>query len=157
MSGAAPIGQRVTVPAPPPSSTPEMQVFEAVLALLRADAAVLAAVGGSAERVLDEVPTDTVKPPYVYAGPIGRQREPDTYVEAYRVRMRIYSASTGFGRRQAWAITGAVSDALHGRMLTLVGPFSAVEEIIVTQGGDVAGPPSPKTAFIDIDVLVQRG
>ena len=133
--------------------TPENALLDAVLAALAADPAVSAIVG---DKVVDEVPADRspVKPPYVYAGPINRQRVPDTCARAWAMRMRVYAVSTGFGRRQAWDLADAVVRALHHVELTLPTPLEAVDRITVTQAGDVITPPAPKTAFVDITVTI---
>lgn len=133
--------------------TPENALLDAVLAALAADPAVSAIVG---DKVVDEVPADLtpVKAPYVYAGPINRQRVPDTCARAWAMRMRVYAVSTMFGRRQAWDLADTVIRALHRAELTLPAPLEAVDQITVTQAGDVIDPSKPKTAFVDITVTI---
>ena len=136
--------------------TPENALLDAVLAALAADPAVSAIVG---DKVMDEVPADRspVKPPYVYAGPINRQRVPDTCARAWAMRMRVYAVSTGFGRREAWTLADAVVKALHRAELNLSEPLEAVDPVTVAQAGDVINPPAPKTAFVDITVTIMEG
>lgn len=136
--------------------TPETALLDAVLAALTAAPAVAAIVD---DKVLDEVPNDRspVKPPYVYAGPINRQRVPDTCARAWTMRMRLYAVSTGFGRREAWTLADAVVAALSRAELALPDPLEAVDPVTVTQAGDVINPPAPKTAFVDITVTILEG
>ena len=136
-------------------ASPEMVLWDAVQAHLRAAPALRAVVG---DKVLDEVPSDlkAVVPPYAYAGPFNRSRLPDSDATAWTIKMRLYVASTGFGRRQAWGLAELLSAALDRTELTLAAPYVAVGEILVIQAGDVIAPPSPKTAFVDIEVIVQK-
>lgn len=138
-----------------PFASPEAALWDAVQARLRADPGLRSAIG---DKVFDEVPTDRspAVPPYVYAGPVSRTRLPDSHVAAWTLRIRLYVASTGFGRRQAWSLVGAVADALDRAEVTLAAPFVAVGEMLAIQAGDAIAPPSPKTAFVDIEVIVQR-
>lgn len=135
--------------------TPEIAFLDAVRAALLADPAVAAIVG---DKVLDEVPADraSVEPPYVYVGPMARARVSDTCGTAWTMRMRLYSVSTGFGRRQAWEASDAVARALNGVELALPSPFEAVDPILVTQAADVIQSPAPKTTFVDITVTIQE-
>lgn len=137
----------------PAAASPELALLAAVTAALKADAGLMAIVTG----VYDEVPTGKRPgvPPYVYAGPINRQRLSDSYAEAWTLRLRLYAASTGFGRRQAWTIISAVSDAIDRIEPTLAAPYAAVGEMLVIQAGDVIEDPI-KTAFLDVQVIVQK-
>lgn len=135
--------------------TPEIAILDAVTAILGQASEVTAIVG---DKVLDEVPADRspVKAPYVYAGPINRQRVPDSSAIAWTMRMRLFAVSTGFGRREAWNITDAVARALNGTELTLADGFEALGPALVIQAGDVIAPPSPKTTFVDIEIFLQE-
>ncbi|RVU17499.1 DUF3168 domain-containing protein [Methylobacterium oryzihabitans] len=136
--------------------TPETALLRVVTDALVADPAVAALVG---DKVFDEIPNDRRggAPPYVYVGPINRQR---LYLEcgtAWTVRVRIYAVTTAFGREQGWEVIEAVVQALDGRDdLTLPAPFSLQNRLDVTQAGDVVDPLAPKAMFLDLTTIVAR-
>ncbi len=137
--------------------TPETAFMEAIQATLLADTDVAALVG---EQVFDEVPADNdpAEPPYLYVGPINRQRvEPIGENRIWTVRMRLYAESVGFGRKEAWAIGDAAAAALDGVELVLPDPFVVSDIVRVTQAGDVLDDANRfKTVFIDLITTIER-
>lgn len=137
--------------------TPETAFMAAVQAVLLANEDVAALVG---EQVFDEVPADKSpgKPPYIFVGPINRQRvEPIGMNRIWTMRMRLYAESVGFGRKEAWAIGDAAAAALDGVELVLPDPFVASDIVRVSQAGDVLDDANRfKTVFVDLVTTIER-
>ncbi|HVL73321.1 MAG TPA: DUF3168 domain-containing protein [Beijerinckiaceae bacterium] len=129
----------------------------ALVALLKADAAVAAIVGA---KVFDEIPEDqrgpTVKPPYLYVGPVNKTRIEMGAFPPFRVRLRLYAVSTEFGRREAWLLADAVESALEDARPALAAPYEVTEPVAVLQAGDVIEPLNPKSVFVDVQTTVVR-
>ncbi|ACL56991.1 DUF3168 domain-containing protein [Methylobacterium nodulans] len=139
--------------------TPETALLGEVRRLLKADAGVTALVAG---KVFDAVPNDRrpgQEAPYIYAGPINRQR---VYLEcgtAWQIRMRIYAVTTTSGRDQGWEVIEAIVQALDGKdadVVTIPAPFSLQNRLDVTQAGDVVDPLAPKSMFVDLTTTIAR-
>ncbi|MGU3418527.1 DUF3168 domain-containing protein [Methylobacterium sp. D54C] len=149
----------MTGPASPrPPITPETAFLDAVRAHLRADPALAALVAG---RVYDALPgaEQRIAPPYLYAGPLRRQRLDTACGEAWTVQLRLYAVSTAFGRHQAWAVIDAAATALADREppdFALPPPFAVQQPLIVTQAGDVVDPLNPRQVFLDVTTIVAR-
>lgn len=140
--------------------TPEMALWSAIQTRLKTDGTVAGYVGA---KVVDEVASDRtpVQPPYIYLGPVNRQ-----WFEAvadvscgriWTIRMRLFAESTKFNRQQAWDIASAVADSLDGFTPSLTSPYVSVGYLRGVQLGDVIDPPTPKSVFIDVSAVVQRG
>lgn len=139
--------------------TPELALFDVIAALLLADPAVSAIAGG---KIFDEVPTAAdgsngrPEPPWVYLGPIGARRLETGCGDTWTTTARLYAASTGFGRREAWELGSAVRDALEGQEPTLAAPYRLVEILRCIQGGDVIEDGRPKAVFVDVTTIITR-
>lgn len=138
--------------------TPEIALQKAVVDILLAAPAVAAIVG---DKVLDEVPHDRVpaKPPYVEIGAINRTRF-EGCAKAWTIRMRLYAASTEFGRAEAWDLADAMATALDDDGASpppaLPEPFYIMDSLRVIQAGDVVDPLQIKTVFVDLQAVVAR-
>lgn len=125
----------------------------AILDALAADSAVSAIAGG---RVFDVPPRDNRGLPsdigrgeaYVYLGPVGLQRDA-ACAPLWRATVRIYAVSFKPHREEAWALAGAVTDALEGAELTL-SQGAHTPALWVQQGGDVVDPVMPVLVFVDV-------
>ena len=123
----------------------------AVLAALSADSGVQAIVGTN---VFDMVPQKT---PFAYVamGPVGAQRAPeDCGGPAWSLRMRLYAASTKFGRDEPWTSIAAVDAALDGQVLTMPDGMAQILAIQTIAVGDVVSPLSPTQVFLDLTAIV---
>jgi hypothetical protein len=121
---------------------------ELVIAVLRGNAEVVSLVEN---RSYDQ-PPDRTEPPYIYLGPINRQRLEIGCGSAATLRMRIYAVSIEFGREGAWKVADAIWDALDGAEPApdQNNPFRLQGAFEVLQAGDVLEPLSPKSAFVDL-------
>src|SRR4051812_43669964 len=110
--------------------TPELAVLEAVLGLVRDDAAVVAIVG---EKGFDEVPADAepAEPPYLACGPVNRLRVEGGLGKIYQIRLRLFAASTEFGRDQVWELADAAGLAIDEKRPDLAAGFELVDELVV--------------------------
>lgn len=139
--------------------TPETALIAAITDALVSDPAVSALVAG---RVFDEVPNDR-KPgtgtPYVYIGPINRQRVPLDCAAVWQIRCRLYAVTTAFGRGLGWRLVEAIVGALDGRDapdIALPKPFSLQSRFDVVQAGDVVDPLAPKALFLDLTTTIAK-
>lgn len=139
--------------------TPELALQAAVTGLLLADPDVSALVGG---KIFDEIPAGAptgqpkLTPPWIYLGPVSRRRLETGCGNTWTITMRLYAASTGFGRKEAWEIGSAAATALEGEQPDLAAPYSLVEVIRCLQGGDVIEPAQPKAVYLDITTTITR-
>lgn len=135
--------------------TPERALQEAITTLLLGDPAVSAIVG---QKIFDEVPSDkSDAPPWVYLGPISRRRLDGAGCDqAWTITMRLYAASTKFGRKDAWELGNAVSEALEGQEPALAGSYAVAQELRCIQAGDVIAPATPKTVFVDVTTIIAK-
>lgn len=139
--------------------TPETALIAALTDLLLADPAVTTLVAG---RIFEEVPSDRragTEPPYIYLGPIQRQRVPFACGAVWQIRCRIYVVTTAFGRLSGWSIVEAIVQALDGKdapAVALPAPFSLQTSLDVTQAGDVVDPLAPKALFLDLTTTIAR-
>lgn len=139
--------------------TPETALIAVITDLLVADPAVFALVAG---RVFDEVPNDR-KPgtgtPYIYIGPINRQRVPFDCATVWQIRCRLYAVTTAFGRGLGWRLVESIATALDGKDapdIALPRPFSLQSRFDVTQAGDVVDPLAPKALFLDLTTTIAK-
>ena len=124
---------------------------DAIVARLRADAALAALLGGG--KVYDQPPGDHDRPraPYVYIGAVNRTRIESSCGRKWTVRLRLFAVSTALGRKEAWAVIEAAGNALDGWEPTLAAGYSTDGEIIrVVQDGDVIEPLNLNEAFCDL-------
>lgn len=139
--------------------TPETALLKAITERLVDDAGVAALVAG---RVFDAVPNDRKagsQPPYIYVGPMNRQRVPLDCAAVWQVRARVYVVTTTFGRAEGWEVIEAVVQALDGREapdLALPAPFTFQNRLDVVQAGDVVDPLAPKSMFLDLTTIIAR-
>jgi len=130
-----------------------------IRAALKADSAVAALVGG---KIYDEVPADPrglatdAKPPWVYIGPIGAPRFDNDCYRAWTPRIRLFCASTAFGRVEGWKIANAVDLALDRMTLDLGPDFAMQVPLYAVDSGDVIGPLLAKTVYCDFTCTVFR-
>jgi hypothetical protein len=129
----------------------------AVIAKLKAADAVRALVGA---RIFDEGPSDKEKPkpPYIYLGPVNRQRiEAGSCSSIFRGTFRLFAVSTEFGRTEAWAVIDAVTETLDGQEIDLPAPYSTIgDQIKLISDGDVIAPLNPKSTFADYTVTLTK-
>jgi hypothetical protein len=134
-------------------------LVDALRDALKADSGVAVLVGA---KVYDEVPgdkrgmPDDATAPWVFIGPISGDRFEDVGYRAWNVRARIYAASTGFGRKEAWDVINAVDAALDGATLDLADGFSMQSQLRAAGSGDVVDPLTPKSAFQDFTCVIYR-
>lgn len=139
--------------------TPELALMGALTAILKADAAVTAVAG---KRIYDEVPAGRSaqdKPPYIYVGPMRRQRVALDCAQIWTVQARIYVVSTEFGRRESWNLVEAVVQALDRKeapAVAIPAPFSLQQPLQIVQAGDVVDPLAPKSVFLDLSTTIAR-
>lgn len=134
--------------------TPELALFDAITGILLADPTVSGIVGG---KVFDEIPADehdARSPPWVYLGPVSRRRMEAGCGSMWAITLRLYAASTDFGRREAWALGSGIAAALEGQEPTLAAPYRLVETLRCTQAGDVIAPPEPKAVYVDVTTII---
>ena len=124
----------------------------AVLAALLADTTTAGLVGPN---VFDVRPRDDFAGgPWIYLGPVNARRdEYDGGAMMFAATMRIYAASPGLQRDQAWIVSDAVAQALHGVELTLATGGEAIA-IQVDQAGDIVDPLMPLLTFVDISTIL---
>jgi hypothetical protein len=117
----------------------------ALIAALQADAAVAAILGG---RIYDEAPrdkrsdsADLVASPWAYLGPIAGNRVESDCGPGWLLRIRIYAASTDFGRDQAWDAMNAMLDAVESETfpLTARGLAQDVFPMLESDGDQLIG------------------
>ncbi|MCW2315312.1 hypothetical protein M2322_000846 [Rhodoblastus acidophilus] len=133
----------------------------AIRAKLKADAGVASLVKA---RVYDEVPRDArgnvstdIALPYVSIGPVGGSPYREDDAKGWTVRIRLYAASTDFGRAEAWGVIAAVTSALDGlgpAGLDLGADFTLCAPLLETASGDVINPLAPKEAFADFETTI---
>lgn len=126
---------------------------------LKADPGIAALVGS---KVYDQVPgdargqSDDAHPPWVAIGPIVSRRHEDNCFMAWSPRVRIYCASTAFGRGEAWDIADAVNAALDQKDLALVGPFAMASALRALESGDVLDPLAARQVYADFTCVIYR-
>lgn len=129
----------------------------AVIAKLKAADPVKALV---AARIFDEAPSDKAKPapPYIYLGPVNRQRiEAGSCSSIFRATFRLFAVSTEFGRREAWAVIDAVTEALDSQEISLPLPYATIGDLVkLVSDGDVIEPLNPKATFADYTVTLTK-
>lgn len=130
----------------------------ALVEALKADAAVAAVLGG---RIYDEAPRDNrgdaadlIASPWAYVGPIAASRVESDCGAEWMLRVRLYAASTAFGRREVWRAMNAMVAAIEGETLTLAAPAVQTQQIWTMLGGDVVDPISPKLVYVDLAAIV---
>ena len=138
-------------------------LVDAIKAALKEDPNVAALV---AAKVFDEVPGDqrsggnNASPPWIYVGPIQATRLDNDCDRMWSVTVRLFCASTGFGRREAWSIADAVDQVLDGLggdvPLALAAGFGLSSPFRASNSGDVIGPLFAKTVFCDFTCTVAR-
>jgi len=134
-----------------------VHVFKtALINLLQADAAVVAL---ASNRIYDEAPEDQrgvadVASPYAYLGPIHATRLESDGVPGWTLRLRLYAASTSFGRSEAWSLMDAICAAIDGKILILPAPYVHAQQSYVASGGDVIDALNPKLVYVDLSAIV---
>ncbi|TDX63999.1 uncharacterized protein DUF3168 [Methylosinus sp. sav-2] len=129
----------------------------ALIEALKADSGVAAILGA---RLYDEVPRDSrgnasdVASPYAYLGPIAASRVESGCGAGWLLRLRLYVASTAFGRREAWQAMNAMVAAIEGETFALAAPAVQAQALYTLLGGDVVEPISPKLVYVDIAAIV---
>jgi hypothetical protein len=136
--------------------TPELALQTAITDLLVEDAGVAAIIAG---RVYDEVPVPEKLGgpalPWIYLGHVNLRRLEAGCGRAWTATIRLYAASTAFGRRQAWELAHAADTALEEAEPELPAGFTLGEPFRVIQAGDVITPgPDPKTVFVDVATTI---
>lgn len=152
--------------------SPQTALVRAVVAGLRADAAVaaLATSGTGTARVFDEPPSDEQTPasgrgvlasgattaPYVYCGPMVATPEPRVpdCGETWTAKLRLYCAVFDHGREVLWNLAHVVAQALHFETLPLEGGWKLAGPLTVATTGDVIDPLSPKLVFLDVSATL---
>jgi hypothetical protein len=134
--------------------TPERALQIAITGILVA-APRLAPITG--QQVYDELPAPEKsggpKPPWIFLGPINMRRL-EACGRAWTATIRLYAASTAFGRKQVWDIAHGIDDALEGAEPELPDGFVLGEPLRVIQAGDVVSPIDPKTVFVDVQTTI---
>jgi Protein of unknown function (DUF3168) len=138
--------------------TPAIALREAIFALLKGSAAVVALCAAGVDGVHDQVPAGPApaSAPYVYLGPVNRTRIETGGEPAWEWRLRLFVIATDFDRDTAWELAEAVIDALEGEQPALAGGHELFDLLRVRQAGDVIEPVNPKAVFVDVGVLLNK-
>lgn len=137
---------------------PEIALQAALVAALRADAAVAALVG---TQVFDEVPADGALPAaarFLHFESMDSRRDPSgdgaCRPRLFAITLRLAAVTPDFGAKSAWAIADAARACLDLQTPALAAPWRLNAPLECIRALDVRGIARPKMVFLTIEAQV---